>query len=166
VEGLPQLVRELMTVGVLTCTPDTPIVDIAALFLDRNLEEIVVMEEGNAIGVIGQDELVSVIENSEWQSLTAGEIMREDILQLPPNIPLVPAVQLMKDHKVRAIFLMHHSGGIVYPAGVLTYRHILRLIAAKNSEELADLGISASRQLPVDAFRKRRDETRNKLLST
>ncbi|OGO37085.1 MAG: hypothetical protein A2W35_02790 [Chloroflexi bacterium RBG_16_57_11] len=40
----PELVRDLMTVGVATCSPDTPIDDIARLLLDKGLEAVVVLD--------------------------------------------------------------------------------------------------------------------------
>lgn len=48
----PHLVRELMTVGVTTCSPDTPVIEIAKLLLDGELEGVVVLEDGNAVGMI------------------------------------------------------------------------------------------------------------------
>ena len=42
----PQLVRDLMTVGVLTCTPQTTVSELAQLFLEQCLDEIIVLDEG------------------------------------------------------------------------------------------------------------------------
>jgi CBS domain-containing protein len=160
--GFPQLVRELMTVGVFTCTPDTLIVDIAKILLDKNLEALVVMEEGNAIGVVGQDELVKALSNPDWKTLTAEAVMQEEIVQLPADLSLDIASQMMHDKKVRAIFLMHNAGGVIYPAGTLTYRHLLRLQAAKEVQELKDMGFNAERQSPLESFIQRRDAARSK----
>jgi hypothetical protein len=55
---------------------------------------------------------------------------------------------------------MHHAGGIEYPAAVLTYKHLMRLLAARSPEELADLGIQARRQSPIETFIQRRDAAR------
>jgi hypothetical protein len=40
---LPQLVRDLMTVGVMTCTPQTTVSELAQLFLEQCLDEIIVL---------------------------------------------------------------------------------------------------------------------------
>jgi len=163
--GFPELVRELMTVGVFSCTADTPIVDLVPYFLEKDLEEAMVMEDGNAIGVIGQEELVNAIENPEWRSLKVEDIMREDYLQIPADITLKLALKLMQDKKVRAAYLMHNAGGIIYPAGILTYRHILHLLAAKTPEDLSDKGFSAARQSPLETFIQKRDAARLKAQS-
>ncbi len=54
-----RLVRDLMTVGVPTCAPDTPITAVARLLLDDDFEAVIVLDaEGHAAGMISQDELV------------------------------------------------------------------------------------------------------------
>jgi predicted transcriptional regulator len=153
----PKLVRDLMTVGVETCAPETPIVEIARAMLDRGFEEIVVLEEGNALGVVGQDDIVFAFTREDFRSLTAEEIMREGVPQIPPDIPISVAAQMMHDQGVRVFWLMHHAGGIEYPAASISYRHLLRYLAADSDEDLRDLGLAASRTAPLEAFIRRRD---------
>jgi CBS domain-containing protein len=159
-QSKPQLVRDLMTVGVVTCLPDTSIVDIARIMLDADVEAVVVLEEGNALGIIGQDELVQAFTRPDYADLTAEQILREGVPQIPADIPLSAAAQYMLDQRVRVLFLMHHAGGIEYPAALISYRHLLRLMAARNPQELSDLGIQAERESPIETFLRRRDEAR------
>jgi CBS domain-containing protein len=159
-QSKPQLVRDLMTVGVVTCLPATSIVDIARIMLDADVEAVVVLEEGNALGIIGQDELVQAFTRPDYADLTAEQILREGVPQIPADIPLSAAAQYMLDQRVRALFLMHHAGGIEYPAALISYRHLLRLMAARNPQELSDLGIQAERESPIETFLRRRDEAR------
>jgi predicted transcriptional regulator len=154
-----KLVRDLMTVGVPTCPPDTSIIDLTRLILEKNFEAVVVLdgEEGHAIGVVSQSELVKAYQREDARSLMAEDIMREGVPQVPPDIPLDVAAQMMLDQNVRAFFLMHHAGGIVYPAAMITYRHLLRHLAAQSNDDLKDMGIAAARQAPLDLFMQRRD---------
>jgi predicted transcriptional regulator len=158
----PRLVRDLMTVGVATCSPETPVAEVALMILEIGLEEVVVLEEGNALGVIGQDDLVRAYARGDGseKTATAREVMREGIPQVPPDIPLEAAAQIMLDQHIRALFLMHHAGGIEYPAAVITYRHLLRHLAANDGDELRDLGIKAERKLPLQTFLEKRDAAR------
>ena len=158
----PELVRDLMTVGVATCLPETPVVELARMILEEEIEEIVVLEEGNALGVVGQDELIRAYATGAYQGLTAEEIMREGVPQVPPEIPLTAAAQVMLDRCGRALFLMHHAAGMEYPAAIVTYRHFLRHMAAKDAAELRDLGILAERQTPLDTFIQRRNAARKR----
>jgi predicted transcriptional regulator len=158
----PELVRDLMTVGVATCTPDTPVVELARLMLDKGLEDVVVMSEGQAVGVVGQAELVRAYAHGDYALLQAEQIMREEVPHIPADIPLKTAAQIMLDKGVRSVFLMHHAGGVEYPAGVLTFRHLVRHLSARDLNELLDLGIKAQRQSPIESFIQRRDEARRR----
>jgi len=163
----PKLVRELMTVGVLTCPPDTPIPEAARLLLSNNLEAIVVLDvEGHAVGMISRDELIQSYAKGDYKSLTAEEVMRADVPQLPPEIPLNAAAQIMQDQKLRVVFLMHQAGGIEYPAAVLSYQHLLRHMAMQDDDDLSDLGISAERQSPEESYLQRREAARRKNISS
>ena len=161
---LPTLVRDLMTVGVLTCNPQSVVPEIAQMLLDHDLDEVIVLDEGKALGVVGQDELVAAFSRDGYKELTAIEVMREGVAQIPPEIPLSAAAQLMRDQRVRTFFLMHHAAGIEYPAAAISYRHILRLLVAKSPDDLSDLGIRANRVAPLDDFIRRREETKQKNL--
>jgi len=157
------LVRDLMTVGVPTCKISTKIVDIARFILEHNVEEMVVLgAEGEGVGVIGYEELVGVYGRDNVDALTAEEVMREGVPELPSDIPIVAAAQLMKDQRIRVAYMNHNSAGIIYPAALISYRHILRALAAKDEKELKDLGIAAERKSPLAQFVERRDEARRK----
>lgn len=157
------LVRDLMTVGVPTCKTTSPVVDVARFLIENNLEEMVVLdEEGHGVGVIGYEELVSVYGQENVDNLTAEEVMREGVPKLPPDIPVNLAAQMMKDQRIRAAYMTHNAGGIIYPAAYISYRHILRALAARDEKDLKDLGIAAERKLPVEQFIERRDKARRK----
>jgi CBS domain-containing protein len=161
-----RLVRDLMKVGVPTCPLTTPMIEIVRLLLDRDLEAVVVLDgEGHAQGIVSRDDLVRAYARDRWDELTAEHIMTEGVIEVPPDIPLAAAAQIMRDHGVRAVFLMHNADGITYPAAMLTYNHLLRHLAAPDRSELNDLGIRAEREAPLEAFIKRRDEARKRALS-
>jgi predicted transcriptional regulator len=157
------LVRDLMTVGVPTCKTSTPIVDIARFIMEQNAEEMVILgEEGEGVGVVGYEELVGAYGRENVKSLTAEEVMREGVPELPTDIPLTVAAQMMKDKGIRVAYMTHNSAGIIYPAAMISYKHILRHLAANDESELKDLGLAAERKSPIEMFTERRDEARRK----
>jgi CBS domain-containing protein len=159
----PTVVRELMTVGVPTCKWDTPIADIARFLVEHNVEAMCVLDsEGHAVGVVGEDELVRAYTKEDPKTLVAEGVMSEAVPEVQAEIPLTAAAQLMQDKGIRTAYLMHNSGGIIYPAAYISYRHILRHLAARDESELKDLGLAASRKSPVEAFIERRDEARKR----
>lgn len=159
----PLLVRDLMTVGVPTCKWDSPIVDIARFLLEKNVEAMCVLDgEGHGIGVVGAEELVWAYAREGFEKLTAEDVMSEGVPELGADIPLAVAAQMMKDKGIRVAYMMHNSAGIIYPAAYISYRHILRHMAAKDENDLKDLGLSAERKSPLEQFIQRRDEARRK----
>lgn len=159
----PILVRDLMTVGVPTCKRDTLVKDMARFLLENPVEGMCVLDnEGNGIGVVGIEELITAYAREDAQSLSAEQVMREGMPTLQPDLPLALAVQLMRDQKTRIAYLTHNAAGIIYPAAYITFRHILRHLAAQNEQELKDLGIQAERKSPLEAFIERRDAARKK----
>lgn len=157
------LVRDLMTVGVPTCKWDTPIADIARFLLKHHVEGMCVLDaEGHGIGVVSEEELVRAYGTENFDSLKAEDILSEGVPELGADIPLTAAAQMMKDKGMRIAYMMHNSAGIIYPAAYISYRHILRHIAAKDESELRDLGLAAERKSPIEVFIERRDEARRK----
>jgi CBS-domain-containing membrane protein len=163
IQKTPKLVRDLMTVGVTTCGTNTPVTTIAEAILEKGLEAVVVLdEEGHALGIVSQEELISAYGRENYTDLTAEDILHEGVPQIPSDIPLRAAAQMMRDDGIRAFFLMHHAGGIEYPAAVITYKHFLRHMAMKKPEDIKDLGIGAEREPPLDSFIERRDAKKRK----
>jgi CBS domain-containing protein len=157
----PKLVRDLMSVGVFTCALDTPVTDLARAFFEKDQEAAVVLDEnGHGAGVVGQKEIIQAFARECYKKATAEMVMEPGVPQLPPDIPLAAAAQLMLDRGLRVFFMTHHAGGIEYPAAYIGYRHLLRLVAMQDPGEISDLGINASRTAPLEKFFERRDAAR------
>jgi len=155
----PKLIRDLMSVGVPTCGLDDLLVDITRWFLEKNIEGAVVLDEnGHGAGVVTRNELINAYSRENYDLLTAQKVMNAEVPRVPPDIPLETAAQIMQDRGVRVLFLTHHAGGIEYPAAFITYNHLLRHLAARDDEDLRDLGIKAKRESPIESFIRRRDE--------
>lgn len=150
-----------MTVGVATCKTTTPIVDVARFLIENNVEEMVVLgEEGEGVGICGYKELVNAYEREDIHELIAEDVMSEGVPELPSDITLKLAAQLMKDKDIRVAYMNHNSAGIIYPAASISFKHLVRHLAAKDESELKDLGINAERKSPIEKFMERRDEAR------
>lgn len=158
-----KLVRDLMTVGVPTCKWESSIKDIARFLLEHHMEAMCVLDaEGHGIGMVGEQELVAAYGRDDLDELKAEDIMTEGVPELNPDLPLTVAAQMMKDKGIRIAYMLHNSAGIIYPAAFISYRHILRHIAAKDESDLKDLGLAAERKSPLEQFIERRDEARRR----
>jgi len=156
-----KLVRDLMTVGVPTCKTTALVDDIARFLIDNNVEEMVVLgTEGEGVGVVGYEELVRAYGREDIQSLTAEQVMHEGVPELPSDIPLTAAAQMMRDKGIRVAYMTHNSSGVIYPAAMISYKHIIRHIAAQDESELKDLGLTAERKSPIEVFIEKRDKAK------
>jgi len=156
-----------MTVGVATCKTSTPVVKIARFLIENNVEEMVVLgDEGEGVGVCGYKELVKAYDQDNARELTAEDVMSEGVPEFPSDIPLILAAQLLRDKDIRVAYMNHNSAGIIYPAASISYKHLVRHLAAKDESELKDLGINAERKSPLEQFIERRDEARKQAGST
>ena len=70
---LPRLVRDWITVGVITCRPQTTVPELAQLLLDHDLDELIVLDDGKAVGVEGQDDLYKAFARDNTKLLTASD---------------------------------------------------------------------------------------------
>ena len=126
-----QLVRDLMHIGVPTCSADTLLTDAVAILLRDRLESLIVLDRhGHAAGIFGQEEAIAAFGLSGakaggYKMLTVADAMRPEIPEILPDIPATAAAQIMLDKQVRNLFLMHHDGGIKWPAAVLRFEDVL-----------------------------------------
>ena len=161
-----KFVRDLMHIGVSTCRTNTSVAEAARTLLRENLEALIVLDDnGHAVGLLGRREVVAAYAQAGTRSrssetATAGDVMRLDIPEIPADIPAIVAAQIMLDQGVREVYLMHHAGGISWPAAMLRFEDVLRYLAAESEADLASMGAGAPRKSPVETFMERYSRTK------
>lgn len=119
---MPCLVRDLMTIGVPVCRDTETCGAVAArLAAARPPAEVVVAldEDGMACGWATAAAL-----SAAPSSQLVGEVLEEDIPQVPPNIPAAAAAQMMRDRGVAYAFLMHDWPGEPRPSAMIALKRI------------------------------------------
>ena len=156
------LVRDVMRIGVPTCKQDVPVQAVAVQMLEASCTAVIVIdEEGDSRGWIGERHLSAAyaragkaVEGSApSSSLTAADIMDEDIPESAADIPLAEAVRIMSDAGVDHLFYLHRAAGRAWPSAVLALRDVVRALAGP--EYIRDQGAGAPRPTPMDLFRQR-----------
>lgn len=133
-----KLVRDLMQIGVTTCRDDTPLAEAARTLLGKQLESLIVLNEhGHAVGMLTRPDVVAAYGHSGARAqgtepLTAGDVMRPDILEIPADIPATAAALMILDHGIREAYLLHHDGGLSWPAAVFRFDDVLRYLAEES----------------------------------
>jgi CBS domain-containing protein len=136
-----KLVRDLMQIGVKTCSTDTPLTEAVRILLNDGLEALVALDKNaHAAGLLSRSDVVmaygrSAVSPGGHEGLTVADVMSPTIPEIPPDIPAAAAAQLMFDFNVREMYLMHHDGGISWPAARLGVEEILRYLAAESETD-------------------------------
>src|SRR5574342_512838 len=108
-----KLVRDIMRKGLLTCTPDTPLGQVAILLTQRRVHALIVSNPGAApLGIISDFDLLA----GEWLSvdkeslaamkkLTAGDLMTSPIDAIESDVSLKDAARRMIENQVHRLMV-------------------------------------------------------------
>lgn len=139
-------VRDLMHQGVLTCEPQTPLGEVAALLLENQVHALFVTNpQGEIEGVISDFDLLA----AEWLStdeeslqvmraMTAGELMSSPVESIEADAPASQAAQRMRRGEAHRLLVT--EGG--RPVGVISVSDLVADLAASASlgrEKVADV---------------------------
>lgn len=124
-----------MTVGdlaredVVTVTPDTTAVDIAATLADENVGSVIVVEGSDPVGIVtDRDLVVSVIaEGADASTLTASDVMTGDLFTVEPTEGVFDVLAEMCDASVRRVPVVGADGLV----GIVTLDDFLVLLATE-----------------------------------
>jgi len=117
-------VGEAMTPGVLTCTPDTELRDVARMMARYHVHAIVVFgpDQLDAWGVLSDLDLVGAIGTVS----DAGTIAVSPVVTVTPDATLVDAARLMEENQSHHL-LVTSEGGL--PVGVISTLDVARAFA-------------------------------------
>lgn len=132
---MERLVRDIMKIGVPTCTRDMKLPEVAQIMARENADALIVMDEYGSCGVLSQSDLVRVFPRN-YALISAGDVMTEKIISIDPETPITTAANMMQEEKVHQLFLMHEHPGPSRPSAVITMRAVVREMAGLKPERL------------------------------
>jgi CBS domain-containing protein len=120
-----KLVRDVMHRKVISCKVDTPLKEVARRLDTEKINALLVVDEsGDLSGIVSQTDLVKVCEE-DWQNLVAEEVMTSDVVTIIPDIPVLAAVELMLDSRIRRLVITQGGHAPRRPVGVLSMTDIV-----------------------------------------
>ena len=131
---MTKLVRDIMKIGVPTCTLETPLPEIAKIMVRDQADAIIVMDEFGACGVVSQSDLVHAYARN-FLLLAAKDVMTDKIIGIAPEAAITTATNVMQDEQVHQLFIMHEHPGPSRPSAVVTMRAIVREMAGLEPEK-------------------------------
>jgi CBS domain-containing protein len=121
-------VGEVMTPGVLTCLPVTPLRDVARMMARHRVHAIVVFGVDDRLhpwGVVSDLDLVSAI----GTHANAGAVAASPVVTVTPDLSLEHAATLMAENETTHLVVISHHG---LPVGIVSTLDVARAFAAES----------------------------------
>jgi len=134
-------IRELMTGGLITVRPETPVLHARDLLAKEKIRHLLVTGPGGALAGIVTDRDIRLNLPSRATSLSAGEInhlltkltvgeiMTRSVITIGPDRPARDGARLMLDHKIGALPVLD-DGRLI---GIITETDIVRAFVRKTA---------------------------------
>ena len=135
--------RDAMHVGVFTCPPSTPLVDVARMMTRYRIHAVVVTDDepdaddpAGVWGVVSDLDLASAAAVDDVHDRTAGGTARTALVMVYPDEPLLHVAELMKEHRVTHALVVARATEL--PVGMLSGIDVARHLAAAHRAQAAD----------------------------
>ncbi len=130
-------VREIMTDKPASCTPGTPLQEVAKLMVDYDCGEIPVVDDLSTcgpIGVITDRDITcrTVAKGLNPLEMTAGECMTPEMVSVGPDETLDSCYRLMQDNQIRRVPVVE-AGRVI---GIVSLADIARRVSRADSGEV------------------------------
>lgn len=111
-------VRDVMSEDVITLDTNTPIIQAAQLMREKDIGDVVVMDEERACGILTDRDIVvrAIAEGRDPEETTVGEVCSRDLVTVDPDADVHEAVRLMRKHAVRRLIAIEDDK----PVGVIS----------------------------------------------
>jgi CBS domain-containing protein len=108
-------VKSAMHRGVEWCAPDTPIMEIAKLFREKDIGAVPIGENDRLIGMLTDRDIVcrGIAEGKDITSLTAGDVMTRSIVYCFEDDDIEHAVHLMEERQIRRLPVLNKDKRMV-----------------------------------------------------
>ena len=134
---MAKMVKEVMSADVKCCHKDTSISDVAHTMTANDVSAIIVTDDdGYLAGIVSRTDLVALRGSDEyWDAVTAGHVMRSDVMTCPPDALIRDASKLLIQNKIHRLVVVESSNEhtSVRPIGVLSQTDIVRDMAAQRA---------------------------------
>jgi crotonyl-CoA carboxylase/reductase len=122
-------VGELMHRGIVACTPNDTVGQVAKTMIENDIHAVVVMEGGKAVGVVSQTDMVLARQGrtaDEARAMLAQDIMTPGCATCDAGMLLSEAVSVMTGRRMHRLVVTANG----QPVGVLSMTDVVRKILA------------------------------------
>jgi CBS domain-containing protein len=136
---MAQTVRDVMTTNLVTCPPSAPLKDAAGYMRDRDIGDVLVVDDGSICGIVTDRDIVvrCVAEGGDPRSAKVGDVCSADLTTISSDAPIEEAARIMRDNALRRLPVVDRGK----PVGIVSLGDLA--VEADPSSALG--GISAAR---------------------
>ncbi len=127
----------IMKKGCITVTPDTTVEEAAAIFCDKRIHRLPVVEDGRLVGIVTPTDMLPLVKDMRTP-LLAEDLIRTTCVTAYEDEPLTYTIPAMRISDVPALPVLDGHGKLV---GILTDRDLFS-DQVKDAEDLKALGIA------------------------
>jgi CBS domain-containing protein len=123
------LVRDIMVRDVITIEHNKTAKEVALLMAEKGISSLVVVKEGNPIGLVTERDLARKVSTTDKKSseISLSEIMSPKFRWVEPMTPIEDAVQQMLNKKIRRLLVLD-NGKLV---GIITETDLAKYLRSK-----------------------------------
>jgi CBS domain-containing protein len=136
---MAQTVRDVMTTNLVTCPSSALVMDAAGHMRDRNIGDVLVVDDGSVRGIVTDRDIVvrCVAEGGDVRQAKVGDVCSADVTTVGSDATIEEAARLMRDNALRRLPVVDRGR----PVGIVTLGDLA--VDADPSSALG--GISAAR---------------------
>lgn len=144
------IAADIMTKNVVTVTPDTSVVDIARILLEKRISAVPVIENGRPVGIVSEGDLLRQVEpgaprQPKWLELffsrdalaaeyihaharTAKQVMTREVISVMEDTPVSDIVDLLEGKRIKRVPVVDIGGHVV---GIVSRSNLLHALVAR-----------------------------------
>ena len=144
------IAADIMTKNVVTVTPDTSVVDIARLLLEKRISAVPVVENGRPVGIVSEGDLLRQVEpgtprQPKWLEMffsrdtmaaeyihsharTARQIMTREVISVMEDTAISDIVDLLEGKRIKRVPVVDIGGHVV---GIVSRSNIIHALVAR-----------------------------------
>ena len=127
-----KMIRDVMTRGVVTVSPNTPVKEITERMASQHLSGVAVIGvQGDMLGFISEMDIVKVLHKPDLKQLTAEDVMSSRLIAVAPDATLGRAARIMDEGHIHRLLILSEKGvgASQRPIGILSTTDIVREVA-------------------------------------
>ena len=144
-----ETVDKIMTKKVMTCSPDTSIMEAAKKMRSKTISSVVVIQGKKPVGIVTERDftrkVVSV--NLDTKKNPVSKIMTSPVISIPPETNIFYANDQMQKKNIRRFPVTNKNGDLI---GIITQRDILNYLTEQRKKfVMSSLSKNLRKKYPV-----------------